>query len=255
MSVRSFCTALLLVFCSYTGITYAANNGINGLSDKHKKISYENLSTLGLTLKQYLEKHYARFFAEANMQEQPVKISVNQFDPRLRLHKCDKGLTFSIIDRGIPGGHITVKVMCKGNRPWSFFAPAVIERFVSIVTASHSLAKGTIISENDLAMRQFSTADLTSGFISEPQRLVGKQLKRPVNEGDIFRLPYLVEPAVIRKGDAIRIEAGKGHIQVLTQGTALSDGRIGQQIRVRNARSERVIKVEVIARGRVRAIL
>jgi flagella basal body P-ring formation protein FlgA len=62
-------------------------------------------------------------------------------------------------------------------------------------------------------------------------------------------------PLVIKRGDTVSMEANIGGITVKTSGTAISDGRIGQQIRVKNNQSARVINAKVIGSGQVQSVL
>lgn len=56
---------------------------------------------------------------------------------------------------------------------------------------------------------------------------------------------------VVHKGDQVVISAGSSTIQVKMPGEALSAGAIGDQIRVRNLNSKRVVKARVTGPGQV----
>lgn len=69
---------------------------------------------------------------------------------------------------------------------------------------------------------------------------------------DQILTPAHVEMAeVVRKGDQVVISAGNSTIQVKMPGEALSAGAVGEQIRVRNLNSKRVVKARVTGPGQV----
>jgi flagella basal body P-ring formation protein FlgA len=49
----------------------------------------------------------------------------------------------------------------------------------------------------------------------------------------------------------IDLEAQAGSIKVSTSGTALTDGRLGQKIRIKNNQSDRIVTGTVVASGKV----
>ena len=66
---------------------------------------------------------------------------------------------------------------------------------------------------------------------------------------------FIIEPIAIKRGDTVIVEAQTGTIMVSTQAVALANGRIGEQINVRNLQSERIVRIEIMGPGRGRVIL
>ena len=93
------------------------------------------------------------------------------------------------------------------------------------------------------------------GYSINIDDIVGKEVKYTINKGDAFRTSMLDAPLAIKRGDEVVMEASIGSIRVSSNGTAISDGRIGQQIRVKNNQSERVINARVVGPGKVASIL
>ncbi|MEJ2444372.1 MAG: flagellar basal body P-ring formation chaperone FlgA [Exilibacterium sp.] len=214
--------------------------------------AFENLAALRAQTSEYLRQHYSESKRD---QSETVTVTVGSLDPRLQLHKCDKPLTQQLTDRGSRGGNVTIKTRCTGTQPWSIFVTARVDIQAPIVIAGHSLSRHTLIREEDVELARRDTSTAGNGFVTDPARVVGKKLKRSLSPGAPIRLPLLEEPNAIKKGDAIVVEAARGTLTVVAPGTALTDGRIGQQIRVKNTHSERIIKARVVAPGRVRVML
>ncbi|TQV84127.1 flagellar basal body P-ring formation protein FlgA [Exilibacterium tricleocarpae] len=182
-----------------------------------------------------------------------VKIQVSKLDPRLKLRRCDNSLTLETSDTGERGGNITVAAAC--DETWRIFVPARVDTLLRVAVANRSLARGELVQAGDISLSSRNTATLGAGYVGDPDRIVGKVLKRNLNQGGVFRISSLQAPRVIRKGDALRVEANSGRLRIVAPGIALADGQVGQQIRVKNTDSQRIIKARVVAAGRVEVVL
>ncbi|KEA26734.1 flagellar basal body P-ring biosynthesis protein FlgA, partial [Pseudomonas aeruginosa C2773C] len=103
----------------------------------------------------------------------------------------------------------------------------------------------------DIALVERDVGLLTQGYLTDPARVVGQKLRRPVVNDQVLAPVFLEQAEAVRKGDQVVILARTATINVKMPGEALSDGAPGQQIRVRNLRSQRIIKARVIEPGTV----
>jgi len=93
--------------------------------------------------------------------------------------------------------------------------------------------------------------------LSKPEDVLGKSVRMTITEGSILRKIDLTEIAdrptvLIHPRDVVRMVARSGNLTVmLSNGTALQKGELGQIIRVRNPRSNRILSGRVIASGEV----
>ena len=161
------------------------------------------------------------------------QIQVNRVDPRLRLAECDRDLTLSQESPAQPIGRVTVRIGCEGSAPWTIFMPAQVKLFRQVVVAVQPLKRAHVLEDADIALVERDVGLLTQGYLTDPARVVGQKLRRPVDN------------------DQVVILARTATINVKMPGEALSDGAPGQQIRVRNLRSQRIIKARVIEPGTV----
>ena len=76
-------------------------------------------------------------------------------------------------------------------------------------------------------------------------------MARRVSAGHIFVPRDLKPPAVVRRGQRVRIELRAEALSVSTAGEALGDGAIGQRVAVRNLSSGRRLRGTVKAPGLV----
>ncbi|MNJ73549.1 flagellar basal body P-ring biosynthesis protein FlgA [compost metagenome] len=92
---------------------------------------------------------------------------------------------------------------------------------------------------------------LTQGYLTEPEQALGSKLTRPVSIDQVLTPNHLERAPVVRKGDHVVISAGGAALSVRMPGEALQEGAIGEQVRVRNLSSQRIIKARISGPGQV----
>lgn len=220
-----------------------------GLTMTAEAEQQQDLGELQAAAGHFLEDHYAQQQASNDTSE----VSVDALDPRLRLAKCPAPLSFSVRDLGDDGGAISVKVQCDSEQPWSLYVSAQIDIYRDILVAAVPLARGTLIDESVVSYQRLNTSTLRQGYLTSAQQVLGQQLRRPLAVGEPLRTGVLEQPLAVERGDIVTLESSNGSIQVATQAEALSSGRVGEQIRVRNTSSKRIVSANVLGEGRVGA--
>lgn len=198
---------------------------------------------------QYLNQKYA-----ITEQVKSVNITVDRLDERLKLSQCDESLTHKLLGGIEKTGHITVQTRCDGNQPWSIYIPADVVIMRMMVVAKADLLKGATLNANDFEL-QPRDASKHSNSATSIDALVGNYLKRSHRKGDTIRLSSVAKPIAVKRGDYVSVIASTGSITVVTKGTAMAQGRVGEQIRVRNNKSERIIKGQITGPGQVEITL
>lgn len=180
-----------------------------------------------------------------------VTINTRPLDPRIKLAPCAEALALKL-PTSYRHGRVTVTASCPTQgRQWSINVINEVSLKQRVVIASGPLQKGQIISSDDLSYDVIEINTFNPGHITDHQSIVGQQAKRRINQGDALLAQWLTEPKAIRRGDRVTIQASSSQISVATSGTAMADGRLGEQINVRNNRSDRIIRAKVVAEGRV----
>ncbi|MCV6613750.1 MAG: flagellar basal body P-ring formation chaperone FlgA [Cellvibrionaceae bacterium] len=198
----------------------------------------------------FLQQKYAGYTEQGY---ERVDIRVNQLDSRLRLQACASPLNFEQNNfRGL-SNQATVRVSCSGPKPWSLFLGARIEAYAKIPVAAQPLVRGQILGPGDI----HSQVRLVRGnqALLQTEQLLGLQLKRALPQGEPLRESHLTQPKLIKRGDAVVLAARLGAASVSTEATAMADGKLGQQIRVKNNRSKQVVHARVVAAGKVEVVL
>ena len=204
-----------------------------------------------------IKESAAQFLTSEYQASQPdkVEIKIGGLDSRLRLEKCSQPLSYSLQDKMGNGGNVSVQVTCKSGENWTILVPAQAKVFRQIAVAARTLQRGQQINEGDLDYQSLDMSQYRQGFAVNKEDIIGKEVRYSINKGDAFRSSALDSPLVIKRGDEVSIEANSGAIKVITNGTAISDGRIGQQIRIKNTHSERIVNARVMGSGKVQTIL
>jgi len=236
MRVRSFWLCLTLTISTVTFANQESDTTVN-------------LEQLIREVDNFLHEHYQqRGKAE-------LDISVNRLDPRLRLSACELPIEYTLRDTGSVGGNVSVHTQCPGSKPWSLYVSASVKVMESVVVASRNIPKGTLLSYEDFDTQLKDTANLSNNYVADIAQLLGKSSARTIRAGEVLRFSLVNEPIAIKRGDTVVVEARTGAIVVSSQAVALADGKVGDQISVRNSQSERVVRIEILGPGRGRVIL
>lgn len=194
-------------------------------------------------------------FLEARYREaaKKVTIQVGQLDPRLRLAACAEPLQMRLRDQDRNGGAVSVHVSCSAPRPWAIYASAQVDLYRDIVVATRAIARGERLHAGNIGLDLVNTSLQRQGYLLDPERAEGQVAKRNLRPGEALRQALLEAPIAINRGQTVSLAARSGGIAVVTQAEALANGRVGDQIRVRNISSERIISARVVGEGQVEA--
>lgn len=180
-----------------------------------------------------------------------VDYSLGRIDARLTLAPCPEAPQVSFSSDPFETAHPTLLVACKGKRPWRLFVSAELIIKGTGLVASRALSRGARISSAMISEQSVTINASRSHAITDRESLVGMALRRSMNAGSVFTPGLLNEPDAVARGDHVVIVARAGGIAVQSRGQALTDGKVGEQIRVRNLASSRMVRAKIVATGRV----
>lgn len=163
--------------------------------------------------------------------------------------QCPSALTFEW--RSQPeAGNNTLVAECT-QTGWKAYIPAQIEVYRLVVVATVPLTRNQPIHSSDLSLSRLPTSRLRSGYFSKAEDIEGFEVRRTVKVGQVIT-PYIAEPpAAVKRGDWVTIVSGSGGLRVTSTGEALKDGSIGDQIPVKNVKTNTRIKAWVTGNGMV----
>jgi len=116
---------------------------------------------------------------------------------------------------------------------------------------AHAMAPGEQVAASDIAWTQVPSANLPAGNITDPQEMIGRTPRHPLQANQPLRPLDLQVPVVVKRNDAVLIVLEKPGLYMTAEGKALEDGGRGAAIRVVNTQSNRTIDAVVLASGQV----
>lgn len=160
--------------------------------------------------------------------------------------------TVEAVDTRNPG-RLRFAVFCPGDDGGrqQFIVRAKVSAEVLVATGPLSFGR-TLVAE-DLTLERRDVANLRDA-VSDPAGAVGLALKRSLRPGQALLRPMLVAPVLVHRGEAVRIVARRGAVEVSSAGEALENGQAGAAIRVRNTGTGKVIQARIVAGGVVEPV-
>lgn len=176
-----------------------------------------------------------------------VAVQAASLDSRLKIGDCSTPLQVSSQNINQNNNNVTVLIQCEED--WKVYVPVRITISMPLITAARSLAKGEIINANDIDSRFIELRQFRRYGFSAPEQVIGSKVKKNIKIGDILEQN---DVCTVCRNEKVIIKIGKGEeLNITTKGTALSDGSLGEQIKVRNDKSQRILEGSVTAAGEV----
>lgn len=176
--------------------------------------------------------------------------SIGNLDPRLTLASCENvPLEYLLLSDPAKTSRNTIKATCPDK--WNIILTAKIEIYQQAVVASETIGRNFLLTSNQLKIDEIPLSELRYGYFRTIGELNNLVAKRHIEADDIIT-PFNVDGAeLIQRGDNVVILASSDILTVKMSGTAMSDGKFGQQIVIKNHSSNRMIKAFVKDRGMV----
>jgi len=171
-------------------------------------------------------------------------IEVGAIDSRLRLPTCP-ALEVNLAGSGAA---MTAKIDCP-SPDWTIYVPVHIHAWVEAVVAGANLPPGTKLTPDLLARRRVDMFAANGAVVADPARIEGKILRVGLTAGAPIMASFLENPLVIHRGQRVLLTLTDGGMVIRDSAVALEDGRVGDDITMRNPESQRVIHATVSGDG------
>ncbi len=142
--------------------------------------------------------------------------------------------------------NILVAVLVNGKEQGRISLSGWVDRYESVVCTAHRVPRGTVLSENDVCLREINISKAPVNLVTDLNYAKGKRLKQSLKSGGYIRDNMLEIPPLIQKGDRVRLVAKKGSLMVVSSGTAKTKGGRNEQIKVENTDSKRIVVGRVL---------
>lgn len=208
-------------------------------------------SEISASVTEFLTNHLESLVETAGFSR--YQIEVGKLDPRLKLAECKTPLEMKLLSDPIKATRNTIKASCADL--WNIIITSKVTLFRNVIVTTQSINRKAHLSPYDLTLQEVATKDLRYGYYVSKEKLGNLVAKRNIGQGQVVT-PYNVEGAeLIQRGDNVVILATSDILKVKMTGTAMSDGKFGQQILIKNHSSKRMVKGIVTDRGVVKVPL
>ena len=93
-----------------------------------------------------------------------------------------------------------------------------------IPVLSHPMVPGEQVTKDDITWTQVPSANLPAGDVSDPQEMIGRTPRHPLQAGQPLRATDLQVPVVIKRNDPVLIVLERPGLYMTAEGKALEDG-------------------------------
>lgn len=203
----------------------------------------------------------------------PGQVEVAPLDARVAVQPCAGGFMFDypFVSRESvrvrctkPNWQLFVKVgfttpvqslpPAAASKPAAAPAPAPAATG-QVVVASVNLQAGQVLHPEHLKLEKLDAEKISKAHYLEIAGLEGQELVRAVRAGEALRLSDLRQATLVRRGELVVMTVGSPNtFQISVKAEALQDGKMGEQIRLKNTESGRTLSAIVTGKGQARGV-
>ncbi|WP_428196701.1 flagellar basal body P-ring formation chaperone FlgA [Aliivibrio kagoshimensis] len=176
-----------------------------------------------------------------------LSIEAGYLDSRIKATDCPETLITSLPGNKKASDNSSILVQCLPDQ-WRVYVPVRTKLMIPLITAVIPLSRGTVISSSDLTSTMVNSNTYRKGGFTEKSKLIGSRVKRSVRMGEAIEKGDI---CLVCRNDKVIIKAVKGDLSIVTKGTALNDGSLGEQVKVKNDKSKRIIEGVVTNVGEI----
>ncbi len=191
------------------------------------------------------------YIASSLTKNTDYKIRHSHLDKRLKLSFCGKPLEIFNTIGSLKPGRNSLGVKCDGKKRWTVYTSVNISIYKDVIVLRRAVRRGEIFNPSDLQLEKKDVATLRSGFISAADAVINKQATRNLSAGTVITRSKFIEAKIIKRGERVTITTSSPHLNISMAGIALMDGVKGQNISVKNSKSQQIVQGTVTRPGQI----
>lgn len=185
----------------------------------------------------------------------PVRFLLSELDPRLKLKTCHEDLDIRFSQPSRTMGNTALTIRCSQPVAWKLHLPASIAVFDDVAISANPLTRGQIIDSQDIQYRKKNISLLKQGYYRKGDVLSGLEARRNLASGQVLTPASLQPRKLVSSGQRVTIMLNIDGLKIKTSGQALSSASMGQIVKVRNTRSNKIVEAVVTGEGQVKVQL
>jgi flagella basal body P-ring formation protein FlgA len=131
------------------------------------------------------------------------------------------------------------------NRQFAIWAHVVVMARRARVIAAEPIRQGGLITVDQLRVESKQAFPLGGDSVTTIEQVAGRLAVRAIEAGQEVRFIDLDRPRDVKRGDTVAVEVRSGAARLAFAGKSESDGRIGDMIKIRNLRSNKIFQARV----------
>jgi len=121
-----------------------------------------------------------------------------------------------------------------------------IEVFHSVAVTTKRVEKGDKFTLENVALLRTPTSKILPGSLSQLNYVTGRTASVPLVPGTVLRITDIFDPPAIVHGSIVQAIVRRGNIELIVDTRAIEDGKAGENIRVENTSSHKVLRGKVL---------
>lgn len=180
--------------------------------------------------------------------DKQVTVQVSPIDPRIVIKPCASGLTANIPENH-NGRNVNIKISCEDSTPWSIYLPSRIKIMAPVVVALSAIDKGSMLTLDNIGIKYVDEKRIRGEKLTSLETLIGAKSRRTLSIGSAITRRNI---CIVCKGDNVTIEAQSTSFSIKTAGVSLTNGHLGDKVKVKNERSGKLVSAHVSGLNRVK---
>jgi flagella basal body P-ring formation protein FlgA len=132
---------------------------------------------------------------------------------------------------------------------------AAAPEFRQVVVAATNLPAGQVLQRDSLKLDRMEADKISKAHYLENQGLEGQELLRAVRAGEPIRVSDLRPATLVKRGEMVLMTIGSpATFEISVKAEAMQDGRVGEQIKLRNTESGRTLSGVVTGKGTAKGL-
>ncbi len=231
--IRTFIFSISLIF--FSPLLYAGK--------------FQDLQAVQNLFKTFLDTQLAKNVAVTD--DVTISYQLSKLDNRLKLPACAQRPEVFVPKGPLKAGRNTLGIRCRANKGWTIYSSVTIKMIKPVLVMAQSLNRGEQLTKQHLRYQKMDIGLLRQGYLSNPEAILNKQAKRYLSAGTLVNPRFFEAPDLVKRGEIVKIQAKSPSFQISMAGIALMSGKKGQNIRVKNIASKRIIQARVAKPGLV----
>jgi len=193
-----------------------------------------------------LEQALSSFLAK---NPKPIEVKKIALDRPIKVPSDSVGVEVVALETTRPG-HIGIDYKAvSASDDARFQLRASVDSWRMLPVAAKPIKRGTVVNAEDIKLVKVNDAASNRDAIDSMGDILGHAITHDLGQGEVFRANGIELPAVVTAGSKVSLIVRNGRLEVTASGIAVESGAVGQQVKVQNESSKKVVSGKVEGPG------